>query len=255
MLFRRSSLALLAPLALAGALLGAAGCGGISAGDHVFYRVALDASKSEASCYTKNMIPDSVKDDASTLRGGSTFVLYITGDDEAELDTGGIVIPGAATDTGYKFTGDSVDVEYLPGMTIVDSDHDGIDDSTDMMVDADKDGVDDKTDTSVDTDMDGKDDRFEDNLVDADMDGQDDRQVTLPSGTKFTTSTTITVDMTIDGASISGTVTSVAAHKCEGSICTKDLDSSCTRTTDFKGVEIEQASVSLGNATQQGGTP
>src|SRR5678816_65902 len=123
MLARRSVRRMLAPVALATALLGVAGCGGLSAGDHVFYRVAFDQLEKDASCYPDNEIPDSVKDDTSTLRGGATFILYIAGDDEAELDTGSLVLPGSSTDTGYTFSGNAVDVEYPPGRIITDADH------------------------------------------------------------------------------------------------------------------------------------
>jgi len=138
----------------------------------------------------------------------------------------------------------------LPGMTIMDADHDGVDDAGDMMIDADMDGLDDlTTDQDVDTDMDGKDDRFADNLVDADNDGKDDRIVEIPSGTKIIVSTTVTVDMTVDGDAVTGTSTSVADTKCEGSLCATFVDTSCTRTSAFKGVEVDQTAIAVGAAT------
>jgi hypothetical protein len=249
MLVQRRLLALFAPLTLAGSLLGAAGCGGISTGDHVFYRVAVEASKKEAGCYADKMIPENEKDDTTTFRGGATFILYLPADDDAQLDTGSLVLSGAATDAGYSFTGDDVNVEYLPGKTINDSDHDGIDDSDDMMIDADKDGLDDKTDPTVDVDADGLDDRFDDNLVDANDDNKDDRIVEIPSGTKVVVTTTVTVDMTVDGSTVSGTSTTVTDSKCEGTLCTGFMGTSCTQTSTFKGVEVEQAAIQLGAAT------
>lgn len=247
MLVRRG-LALLGALTLGSALLGAVGCGGgLSTGDHVFYWVAVDAAKPEAACYPDMKIPDSLKDDVTTIQGRSTFALYITGDKVAELDTGTAVLSGTETDTGYSFQGDTTNVEYPPGKTITDADHDGTDDAIDTMIDADHDGIDDKTDMSVDTDKDGQDDRFEDTLVDADMDGKDDRQVEVPSGIKLTSSTTITIDLTIDGDTVAGTATSVTATSCDGKDCPKNYATSCTQTSAFSGIKIEQTEVHVGD--------
>lgn len=255
MLIRRG-LALLGSLALGSTLLGAAGCGGgLSTGDHAFYWVALEAAKPEASCYSDKKIPDSVKDDITTVRGRSTFVLYVTADDVAELDTGMAVLAGVVTETGYTFSGDTVDVDYPAGVKILDADKDGIADNVDMMIDADKDTIDDSTDPDVDTDIDGFDDRGgQDPLVDANNDGKDDRYTEIPSGTKFTTKTSITIDMVIDGATISGTVTGLGAKTCEGKDCPKDYATSCTRTSPFTGVEIEQTEVHVASETG-GNTP
>ena len=258
MLIRRG-LALLGSLALGGTLLGAAGCGGLSTGDHVFYWVAIEATKPEASCYSDKKIPDSIKDDITTVRGRATFVLYVTGDDVAQLDTGSSVLVGTATDTGYTFTGDTVDVESPPGTKTLDADKDGVPDSTDMMIDADKDGVDDMNDTLVDTDMDLQDEHVSpggqsnDDAVDVDNDGDDDRYSETPSGIKFTTTSSVTIDVTVDGTAISGTVTNVAAKKCDGLACPKEYATSCTRTSAFTGVEVEQTEVHVNNET--GGNP
>jgi hypothetical protein len=245
MLIRRSVRIMLAPVAVVAALSGVAGCGGLSAGDHMFFRLALDASESAASCYPDEMIPESIKDDTSTLRGAATFILYVAGDDEVELDTGAVVLPGDATDDGYRFTGTSEDVDYPAGSTITDADHDGIEDDDDPMVDADMDGTDDETDSQVDTDMDGMDDRFGDVLVDVDNDGKDDRRVEIPSGIKFTKTTKITVNMKVDGSTISGTMTTVTEQKCEGDKCPMNYEKSCARSSTFKGIAIEQAEVGI----------
>lgn len=184
MLTLRNAGVLLAPVTMAAALLGVAGCG-IGPGDHVFYRVATEASKPQASCYQDNMIPASIKDDTSTLRGGSTFILYITGDKAAELDTGSLVLTGAETDTGYKFTGQSVNIEY-----------------------------------PVD-------------------------------GVKTTATTDVTVNLTIDGSTITGDSTTVTSSKCEGAACPMNFTAkNCTSTGSFKGVEIDegQVTVSAGQA-------
>lgn len=243
MLLRRG-LALLGTLALGGSLLGATGCGGgLSTGEHAFYWVSVEAATPEASCFADNKLPDSIKDDMTSVRGRSTFVLYITGDDQAQLDIGAAVLAGTATDEGYSFTGDTVDVEYPPGMKILDADKDDIDDTVDTDIDADRDGLEDTSDPDVDTDMDGNDDRGQDPLVDADMDGKDDRYKEVPSGTRFTTTTSITVDIVIDGATISGKTTSVSSKTCDGKACPTAFNTSCTRTSPFSGVEIDQTEV------------
>lgn len=254
MLIRRG-LALLGSLALGSTLL-TAGCGGgLSTGDHAFYWVSIETAKPVASCYSDDKIPDSVKDDVTTVRGRSTFVLYVTADDVAELDTGKAVLAGTATDTGYTFKGDTIDVEYPPGMKILDADKDGISDLTDTMIDADLDGVDDKTDQDVDTDMDGLDDRGgQDDLVDADNDSKDDRFTEIPSGIKFTTSSSLTIDLAIDGTTISGTATTLRSTACEGMTCPKDYATSCTQTSPFTGVQIEQTEVHVATETS-GNTP
>jgi hypothetical protein len=255
MLIRRG-LSLLGSLALGATLLGTAGCGGgVSTGDHMFYWIALEAAKPEAACYADKKIPDAIKDDITSVRSRGTFVLYITGDGTAELDTGAAVLDGTATDAGYSFTGETVNVEYPPGKTILDADHDGVDDATDPVIDADGDGIDDTKDVDVDTDADGLDDRTQDNLVDADMDGKDDRMATLPSGIKFTTTTSITVDLTIDDKSVSGSVTSVGSLKCDGMLCPKNFAATCTQTSPFTGVQVDQTEVHVADDNKGSGTP
>lgn len=252
MLVRRG-FALLGSLALGCTLLTAAGCGGgLSTGEHAFYWVAVEPAKQEASCYPGDKIPDSVKDDVTTLRAHTTFVLYRPADDVAELDIGKAVLVGTETDTGYIFKGDTVDVEYPPGSKILDADRDGTADDVDTVIDADKDGVDDKTDLDVDTDMDGLDDRLgQDPLVDADNDGKDDRFTEIPSGIKFTTTSSLTVDLVIDGTTLAGTSTTLLSKTCEGKDCPKDYATSCTQTSSFSGVQIEQTEVHV--ATEAAG--
>src|SRR4051794_35319746 len=111
MFTRRSNRISLAPLAMAAALCGASGCG-LGAGDHVFYRVAVDLATQDAGCFQNNMVPDSIASDKSTLDGSATLILYITGDNVAELDTGTAVVAGQKTDTGFKFAGQTVNVDF-----------------------------------------------------------------------------------------------------------------------------------------------
>src|SRR5689334_16050889 len=148
----RSARGFSAPLlAMAIGLLGLSGCG-LGVGDHVFYRVAVSPTARSADCYNNNMVPADVKDDTTNLSGGTTFILYIPGDKAPELDTGDVVVPGAATDTGYRFTGNMKDVDY-------------------------------------------------------------------PNGDTRTTTTKITVDLTVDGDTVSGKSTTVTTRTCVGAMC------------------------------------
>lgn len=249
MLMRRSALRLLASAAVGVGLLGVASCGGLSAGDHVFYRIAFDTIQRDASCYPDKEIPDSAKEDTSTLRNGATFILYSLGDEHLQLDTGTFVLPGVATEDGYSFTGDAADVTYPPGETYLDADQDGVKDSVDPEIDADKDGVDDSVDPEVDTDADSRDDRSGDPLVDADKDGKDDRLVEDSSGIKFTATTKINVEMKVEGLTISGKLTTVTGQRCDdkdGESCPTEYEKSCTQTGTFEGFKIEQADVNVG---------
>jgi hypothetical protein len=182
MFTRRSVQVFFALLGLtATASIGAAGCG-LGAGDHVFYRVAVANTVSDKSCYKNDTIPDSVKDDSTNLSGGSTFILYLNADKTAELDTGSLVVNGQKTDTGYAFSGESINVEY-----------------------------------PID-------------------------------GIKTTATTQIDITLTIDGKTVTGTTKTVTSSKCEGSACPPDFNTqSCTKTNNFKGVEIEDAEVTVGN--------
>jgi hypothetical protein len=184
MLTRRSARVLLAPLAMGVALFSLTGCG-VGVGDHIFYRVAVDAQARQAGCWQNNMVPDSMKDDKIVnLAGGATFILYIAGDKEAELDTGTIVVGGAETDSGYKFNGQVTNVEYpLTGVTVTEL-------------------------------------------------------------------TKITIDMTIDGSTMNGKNTTITSQTCSpASMCPGGFNTNtCTETTAFKGVEIDDALVVVGNS-------
>jgi hypothetical protein len=63
---------------------------------------------------------------------------------------------------------------------------------------------------------------------------------TMPDGTgdKLTTTHTVTVELAVDGKSISGTHTDKTTYKCAGA-CTQPPTPSCTVTTTFKGSEID----------------
>lgn len=181
MLNLRSARSLLSPIAMVSVFFGVAGCG-LGPGDHVFYRVASEAAVSDKSCFQNGTIPDSIKDDSSTVLGGSTVVLYITGDKLAELDTGSLVLEGDKADKGYRFNGQTVDVSYPA------------------------------------------------------------------NGLKTTSKVDVTINMTISGSTISGTTTTITSDACEGVGCPMDANHSCTTTAQFKGVEIDDAEVVVGDS-------
>jgi hypothetical protein len=67
-----------------------------------------------------------------------------------------------------------------------------------------------------------------------------DIEYTMPDGTgdKLTTTNTVTIEMAVSGASISGTATDKTTYKCAGT-CPPPIIPSCTITTEFKGSEID----------------
>jgi hypothetical protein len=75
-----------------------------------------------------------------------------------------------------------------------------------------------------------------------------DIEYTDPVGTgdKRTTTNTVTIEMAVDGASISGTATDKTSYKCVagtgGPGCGNPIPS-CTVTTEFKGSEIDGVSL------------
>jgi hypothetical protein len=226
-----------------------AGCSGgpIGAGDYAVYRIASSETSRSAEC------GDEDEGDSSSLRQGGTVILYGVSEESGEetlyLDLGGLVLAGAANEDGsYSFAGKVTDVEESGGEQIVDSDHDGLEDGfDDPFVDADADGLDDDfDDESVDTDGDGQDDRFDDELVDANNDGQDDRIVEI-GGVKLTITQVYDVSFFDDSDGVSGTSKVSSSMKCEGGdLCVGFPESgTCTQTTTFVGIEIEQASVSV----------
>jgi hypothetical protein len=215
-------------------------CGGIGAGDYAVYRVASRESVISGDC---------TNEDSTTVLSPASFVLYVAGgeSDTPLLDLEGTVLPGEETDEGFNFSGQQIDKETFGGQTIIDSDHDGLDDfGEDDSVDADGDGLDDLLDDDVvDVDGDGLDDRFEDDLVDADGDGEDDNIVDL-GGDTLITSISISVSLTIDGQTVAGTTNITSASSCEGT-CTGFTGTSCSGASNFIGVELEDAVIDVPN--------
>lgn len=96
---------------LAGAL-GATGCG-ISPGDYVIYRVSPGVTDETSGCYYPDMAPPANQaSDSTTVRGSSTWIIYASINDAFYLDSGTNTLEGVATDSGYQFTGKTVDVDF-----------------------------------------------------------------------------------------------------------------------------------------------
>ncbi|MCC6558255.1 MAG: hypothetical protein IT372_35375 [Polyangiaceae bacterium] len=101
-----------AALVLAAASLASAGCG-IGPGDYIMYSVAVAAPKPGKDCD----VSDNVKSDSSTFRDSQTFILYAGPEDKYYLDVGQVTLEGAEDGDGFKFSGKSVDIEFLGGAT------------------------------------------------------------------------------------------------------------------------------------------
>lgn len=231
----------------AASLLGLAGCGGLSAGDYLVYRLAFAASTLSAGCYPDGEIPRSVAGDATSYRTSATAILYATSDDELLLDLGDTVLTGGRDGDTYRFSATSTDVDIPPGDEILDADRDGIDDGEDPFVDADMDDQNDlDEDLFVDTDADELDDRFVDDLIDADADGEDDRIVARESTFWFEERVTTEVVMTVDGSVVEGTLTITTTRACEGEGCPPDHGGRCELRRAFQGVELDEPGIEVG---------
>jgi len=73
---------------------------------------------------------------------------------------------------------------------------------------------------------------FEGKTVDVNYDSPD------GTGNKRTDTTTITVEFTVDGSSVTGTETTKVSHKCSGQSCGNPIPS-CTHTVEFVGTEVD----------------
>ena len=151
------------------------GCGGVSPGDYVIYRVALSDAKRGSSCYPDKKIPPNEKSDSDSFLASTDFILYAGPDDNFYLDTGSATLEGTGDADVYTFVGKTVDVEY------------------------------------------------------ASSDG---------TGDKITTTDTTTIQMTVDGKAVTGTVSEKVSITCRGNNC-GDAIPSCTTTTNFVGTEVD----------------
>lgn len=57
--------------------------------------------------------------------------------------------------------------------------------------------------------------------------------------TKLTETTTVKIDLTIDGKTVSGKIDSSTSVRCTGNNCPMDLPSDCTQKSDFVGTEVD----------------
>lgn len=219
-------------------------------GEYTLLNVAYADVQKDASCYANGEVPDSIKDDTTSFRAGGTLVLFRGPEDLYFLQTETVVLEGARDAETFTFEGESVDVEYVnssPGVTILDADHDGLnDDINDAMVDADKDGLNDLAqDDEVDTDNDGLDDRYQDDEVDVDKDGLDDRYAVIEpptEGDKLTKTTRSSVSFTISGGDLTGSSETSTETTCSGATCPTEVPS-CKTSVTFVGTVVEDARV------------
>jgi hypothetical protein len=100
----------LAPLLLFGPLVGC----GISEGDYLVLRVALEAFTESDSCYfPADAKPPNVANDTNSHLQPQTWVIYLAHGDRLLLDLNGSALEGEATDDGFAFAAHAVDVDYV----------------------------------------------------------------------------------------------------------------------------------------------
>lgn len=245
---RSSSLSVLIGSAVL-SLASAACSSGADESDYMLLRVAYAGIEKSASCYEDSEVPTAVKDDATSFYAGGTLVVFRGPDEAYYLESETTALKGSRDGDILTFTAKSVDVEYVngdPGKSILDADHDGLEDnSKDGMIDADKDGLDDYQDAEVDTDGDGQDDRYEDEDVDVNKDRLDDRYTMIEpptDGDKVTVTTKSTVTITISDSDITGKGETSSQSTCSGATCPEELPS-CKTSVTFVGTIVEDASV------------
>ncbi|MEM1029668.1 MAG: hypothetical protein AAF928_00810 [Myxococcota bacterium] len=250
------------------AMLGAAATGcstEMGDGDYEVFRIAFDSERVDAGCYVNGEIPDSIREDSTTLKSAGTVIMYLTGPDEVYLDTGSMVLAGEPDgELAYEFEGEVVDVDIPAGSTMIDADRDGIDDFEDPSIDSDQDGLDDdefdgfgdRVDPFVDVDGDGLDDRDQDDIVDADNDGIDDSIVEIPATYRFRTVRDYKIELFIDGDVVTGETRVAYRNVCEGTECPVSFEATtCSVDNTFSGVRIEDAQVDVALGANPGEAP
>ncbi len=99
-------------LVMAGVGLTVAGCG-ISPGDYFIYRVSPGTTEEEDTCFYPNMNPPANEaSDLTTIRKSETWIIYASVDNAFYLDNGQTTLEGVATDSGYRFQGKKVDIQF-----------------------------------------------------------------------------------------------------------------------------------------------
>ncbi|HMV66418.1 MAG TPA: hypothetical protein PKA64_06175 [Myxococcota bacterium] len=80
---------------------------------YLVYSVALAAPTLSDGCwYPSSSAPPDEAEDASTARTRATWVVFEAPDDRVMLDVGDSVLDGAATDAGWAFASERVDVQF-----------------------------------------------------------------------------------------------------------------------------------------------
>ncbi len=130
----RSSLTLILILGLS-----SSACSGLSPGDYVVYRLSVSTLSYTAGCFEDGEIPIDLKSDVSDVGVPATVVLHAGPDETFYLDMGSVTYKGTATGKGFRFTGESVDVNLETGGP--------------MMMDAKKEEV--RTTTTIEFEVDG----------------------------------------------------------------------------------------------------
>ena len=100
-------------------LVGLGGCS-VQPGQYVIIRLANAELTQSASCYPDNMVPDSLKDDRTTLSTGASIAIFAA-DSETyylELAEGAVSIEGSRDGKDYSFLGEEADVEENSTTTV-----------------------------------------------------------------------------------------------------------------------------------------
>ncbi len=100
-------------LAVLGLMLSA--CSGLSPGDYVVYRLSVGAMSMSAGCFEDGEIPIDVKNDNSDVGAPLTVILHVGPDETYFLDMGETSYAGSAIEGGYRFTGQTIDVNLETG--------------------------------------------------------------------------------------------------------------------------------------------
>jgi hypothetical protein len=96
------------------ALVLSTGCGGVSPGDYIVYRVNVGVETLNDACYfPAEMPPEDVAQDSSSFRSSQTWVIYFAAGDETVLDAAGVALRGDKGGDGFEFSADQIDVSYV----------------------------------------------------------------------------------------------------------------------------------------------
>ncbi len=166
-----------------GVLLAAAssGCGGISPGDYLIYRVALSKPALSPECFADGMVPPNEAEDTSTLRNSGAMILYAGADDRYFLDFGTGTVEGTRLGDDFTFSARDFDVTIDGPMNEIRQTQEDI----------------------------------------------------------------ISIEFTLDGELIDGTLRNTQNTSCEGPMgsCPMPSNTSCTQTSGFVGTEVHDVDI------------